>query len=359
MRRVFPIAAVLIVAAIVLAAVWQALGEAVSGGRSPWREGGGPYALPLQLALLVVAVGLGVVFRRSPTVRALGVGIACMAVVQLPLVLDLLVFRVNRPFADRLASAVGWCLPSLIVVVVAVPVAWRLWPARAERAAAGVALLAALLLQLAPWVAVEMNVHVRVAAGQAPPSISLVQALTDLLINAWWTGMPLAVACWLGARYRRVGWRALWRGPEGALVRATLLAVAIVLPLGFLAAWHRSQVQMQIVAQHAGSAFMAVRGDDWVRHLVMALSVTSPLTVAAILAAYRPSLLVGAFAGSGVVLGMSALGALTWLFGTQPAMLTLSDRLAITLPGLAVSMVQGAIAGALAGRWADEATVDD
>ena len=173
--------------------------------------------------------------------------------------------------------------------------------------------------------------------------------------------LPLAVACWLGANYwRSDSWQRFWRGPGGAILRGGLVAGAICMPLSIAAGWWRYE-RLQELREHIATPLHPGRpwpGYPWGNLLVSSPSgITSGAVIAAILATRRPKPVVGAFAGSGLVLGIGVLFlALSLWTSPPPEPFGLRTVLALQVPRLLVSAVLGAIAGSFAGRWEDEPT---
>ncbi len=182
-----------------------------------------------------------------------------------------------------------------------------------------------------------------------------------ILALLWFRALPLAVVCWIGANYwRSASSSRFWRGPGGAIIRAGLVAGLAGVPLTFLSSWYSGlraqELYRFITMKHSLPPYwMANR-------VVMAVgSVAGAMTIAALLARWRPAPLPGAFAASGIVFLVQALGtalnpALSPQLGPQlviPVWLTVE---AVRVGGV---MVTAAIAGSFAGRWEPEPLRDE
>ena len=254
-------------------------------------------------------------------------------------------------------SAFLW--PTMSPLFIAIPLAFAaiatgcvLRPRHPQRLAAWIGGLGALLCiglpHLIPW-----------PLGRTYAS----QALGFIALTSGYFSSPLAVGCWIAADY----WRcesstSFWRGPSGAIVRgglaAGLLAVAIAVPMG-----------------------------DWLHHSVLSprfaplgsiLSVLShfsslPLlaVVTAILARWRPSPVLGAFAGMGLALGVTGVIVLPTVApllspGLHAAGYLHSFDRYHTLAGwlralyrVLINAAMAALAGSFAGRWEPDPLPDE
>jgi hypothetical protein len=228
-------------------------------------------------------------------------------------------------------------LRALPVVVAALTSGCLLRRQRPERVAAVVGGIGGLCALVLPWVLMTSR------GESATASV--------LKVVVWWwaQGLPLAVACWLGANY----WRSdtgpdLWNGPSGAIVRGGVVAGLLVVPLRIPVAWYHHTLVRGYAAAHA----LHVPAFHWgIYALGFASAIPAAAAITALLASWRPRPWWGAFAGSGIAAGVAGIGmAFSLSLGTPPSGAR-EGLLLTTLLYASLYIVMGAIAGSFAGRW--------
>lgn len=235
-------------------------------------------------------------------------------------------------------------LISAPVVALGVVVGCLTRPQRPERRAAVIGALATLLI----WLPLAFS------AGALRPAWSL--SATWLCLSLTLGGAEAAVSAWVGANYwRRGNWAQFWNGPGGAILKGGMVAGLASVAVG-IAHWYGP----------LGEAF---------RSEALAIGVTIPpiplsriiteqlgrigwyAMITAMLVSWRPTKLIGAFAGSGISLGLFVISMVynAWVNRTMghpmPSLSVLS-----VLAILFTRAMPGAIAGFFAGRWRDEPT---
>ncbi|KPJ64379.1 hypothetical protein AMK68_01775 [candidate division KD3-62 bacterium DG_56] len=175
------------------------------------------------------------------------------------------------------------------------------------------------------------------------------------LVQLWWSwGLPLAVACWLGASYWRSDTRRdFWAGPSGAIIRGGVVAGLLVLPLRVPLRWYHHSLVSRWAAAHFPSAPSYHWSAEVVWIVVGGLSaIAAAAVITALLVSWRPTPWSGAFAGSGITAGLHGIyfAGLLSVGSLAPAELR-EALLRILLLDVAIYVVMGAIAGSFAGRW--------
>lgn len=196
----------------------------------------------------------------------------------------------------------------------------------------------------------------RIGPPLIPPDLRKVVSIAFGVAS--FCGLPLAISCWLGANYwRSASWRQFWRGPGGAILRGGLVAGAVCVPLSIVAGWWHYE-RLEELGRHLPAAsyhYAPWPGYPWGHLLVSSPSgITTGAVIVALLAQWRPHPALGAFAGSGILLGTGALFLALSLCTSPPHVpFGLRTALALQVPRLLVSVVLGAVAGSFAGRWED------
>ena len=183
--------------------------------------------------------------------------------------------------------------------------------------------------------------------------VRLIQlALGELFV----VGFPAAVAAWVGTDYWRAGsWRPFWRGRGGAIIKGGLAAGCLSVVLGVARYVLVVIPAVSAVVPPPGARVNALA--PWWHLAVRSVStIPGASALTAILSAWRPRPLIGAFAGSGMAAGFQGifelLGALT-----EPEPVRAHVFGLIGLTSLAAGMVIGGVAGSFAGAWEEEPTV--
>ena len=177
------------------------------------------------------------------------------------------------------------------------------------------------------------------------------QALSFAVLVSGYFSLPLAVGCWIGTDYwRRESLQSFWRGPSGAVLRGGLIAgiVGTVIFL-LLDLWVHFRLSVRFPSPMVALLFLLFRRLGSIPQLAL---------LAAVLARWRPSPMVGAFAGAGIAFGVA--GALVFPV-VAPLALPLSNLLSsLDLYGrLVIGLISAAIAGSFAGRWEPEPLSDE
>jgi len=245
-------------------------------------------------------------------------------------------------------------------------------PRRPERVAAavgGAGAFSILVWQFLPGVThVIKQAAAAIMAGSSLGAMSpryelpsAAQFLDATWVTLWVGCVPAAVACWVGANYwRSESWRLFWRGPGGAILKGGLIAGAAAIAIS-LTRWYGpwnavTREHIQAVAKATGQA-----AAPWWHPVFLSLSlVGGAFTITAFLVSLRPAPVLGAFAGSGLALGVLAISEL--LSRLEGLHMATASGLGVKL-GLAFytflllqTVARGAIAGVFAGRWQDEGT---
>jgi len=169
-------------------------------------------------------------------------------------------------------------------------------------------------------------------------------------------GIGAAVAAWVGANYwRRGNWTEFWRGPGGAIVKGGLVAGTVGAVLS-IARWFGP---MESYMRSEAVALGAIWRPHPIWHVVIPhlAGVCGCAVITALLVSWRPRLIIGAFAGSGISLGLYSISMLygAWasrMMGTPPRATPILAATSVLL----ITAVTGAIAGSFAGRWRAEPT---
>jgi hypothetical protein len=244
----------------------------------------------------------------------------------------------------------------------------RIHTRRPERLAAGVGFVAGGLMQnifSAARTAVDMPglgflqrifevVHYLFSPNFGSWSMMLADNLTSLTYFA----LPLAVICWLTANYWRMNsWDEFRRGPGGAILKGGIIAGLIILPISFILVWYQQTMLLpQYIKQLPKTELNFshhVHQFSWGWQLITGLrGIISGAMITAILTSLRPKPILGAFAGSGLVLGMAAFSFLLMRFSSTSFSLPPSF-VGVYVMQILSRVLLGAIAGSFAGRWSD------
>lgn len=288
------------------------------------------------------------VLRDGKLWKAVGLAIAIFA----PLVLhvDDLRLMTAGPLWSRFWPAIAGAAACAVAVVSGCV----LRPGRPQRFAALTGFIGAMLLQVIPRMVLVFPLLPEF--DRQPLSATSCQ-----LVFGWLATYPpsLALAAWIGADY----WRArslaeFWRGPTSAIARGGVIAgtmTALLWPTLFW--WALPYMAAKITGQPTITQWEGV-----------ALSFPSVLLEAivgralftAALARWRPSPLLGAFAGSGIAAGFLGLSMLMWGgMNWAPTTPHLGLKLMYVAAHLLDSVATAAIAGSFAGRWEPEPLPDE
>jgi hypothetical protein len=266
-----------------------------------------------------------------------------------------------------------WIWPWLSGLLCATPVAalsiassCLIRPQRPERLAAKLAAVAGFCVLVIPLLLEGLGDSMRgvvtdLLVGMYPQALErLTQGLRswfsegytyhrwDLILwLSWYWVVPLAVACWMGANYWRCGsWRTFWRGPGGAILKGALVGGAAGVALAVPVRYYAHSIQAQIAAER-GFHLPPV---DVGGMLIMSLSsLPNAATITALLVKWRPKASLGAFAGSGLSVGLAAVSSA--LSSVRHQDFALSQWIALQATHLVATAIVGAIAGIWAGKW--------
>jgi hypothetical protein len=266
-------------------------------------------------------------------------------------------------------------LLAALVIITALVSAVLIRPQRPERIAAAVGAVGGMLVWVLPevWPGLPLrNIGTSILAGSWAQVFSLAAEslrfwLTDLLSGRlelanrlffWFCPvvLPPTVSCWIGANYWRSGsWQRFWRGPGGAILKGGLVAGAVGIPLSVASSWWRHAEVQELMAHMPARSPHMVRplppGYPWAGWALSSLSgIAGAAVVTALLVSWRPKPLVGAFAGVGLMLGLSALS-LAMLSRTPGPLFGFRTTLDLSVVWLLKAAIVGGIAGSFAGRW--------
>lgn len=195
---------------------------------------------------------------------------------------------------------------------------------------------------------------------------SVMQGMQEVLTYSLGFILPLAASCWVAANFwRTVSWRQFWSGPGGAIIKGGLAVAIVTFPLRLGQNWYRNSYAIpRYAAEMARLGHEFRLPSDFHRLALIRLCLFSLHEIAigagltALLVRYRPSLKLGAFAGSGIMLGYIAISQAIYHL-TFPPSATTEPRFAspfdLMLLTTLVSAITGAVAGVFAGRWSEEA----
>jgi hypothetical protein len=178
-------------------------------------------------------------------------------------------------------------------------------------------------------------------------------AVYRLLSLSLMLGLGAAVAAWVGANYwRRGNWTQVWRGPGGAIVKGGIIAGTAGAVLSIARWFGPMQSYMRSEALALGAIWLPP--PFWnilMGHLAW---VCGSAVITALLVSWHPRPIVGAFAGSGISLGLYGAGMAynAWVMGPM----THTIPILAAVSALFITAVTGAIAGSFAGRWRAELT---
>jgi hypothetical protein len=246
---------------------------------------------------------------------------------------------------------------ALTTITVVLVTACRLRAQRPERLAARLAAVVS-FLALPMYLAMPL---VRGVPHGAGPYSSLYFAqvfVLQLFRFSWAFLLPLAVSCWVGARYWRAdNWAAFWRGPGGAILKGGLVAGGVGVALSFAGASYSWSHTAEFAAKAGLRVPFLLTYHWWLQLLTSLPAITQGAVITALLASWRPNLVLGAFAGSGLSAGVTVLSFIGLLASYVPIRSVSShDLLGLgsvwTMFPQAVLL--GAIAGVFAGRWEEE-----
>ena len=286
----------------------------------------------------------------------------------------LLGFAVSREGSVSLWSgyATSWLSRLLIsapVIALGIVVGCLTRPQRPERRAAVIGALGSLPIVLPvvfPLDALQRLLVIVLGGG----SWEQIRAHFYGYLSLWWLanaaylmlslsfmlGVGAAVAGWVGANYWRCGnWAQFWRGPGGAIVKGGLVAGTVGAVLS-VARWF-GPVGAAMRSEALALGMVWLPPPFWFIAILPLGGVCSGAVITALLVSWRPRPIIGAFAGSGIVLGLFSAGMIygAWARGTT-AHATPSLASVSVLSLLFITAVTGAIAGSFAGRWRDEPT---
>jgi len=233
------------------------------------------------------------------------------------------------------------------IVAVALFTSWRLRPRRPERLAAALGGIGGFCFLAVP-AAVPLS-----AFRELEGLISdLSRVLYGLAASGWSFTAPLAVSCWVAANYLRAdSWPRFWRGPGGAILKGAIVGGMVGVPAALAGGWYSNQLRSEVAVRYGFHPLPY----SWGIHLLMSLSgIAAAAVVAALLVSWRPGAALGAFAGSGLNLGVYVL--FLALYAIQPSRLDLgfSEIAYMMSPTFVHKAVLGAVAGVFAGRWEEE-----
>jgi hypothetical protein len=263
-----------------------------------------------------------------------------------------------------------------LVIITALVSAVLMRPQRPERFAAAVGAVGGMLVWVLPELAPHLplrDIATSILAGFWAEAFSLAAESLRFWLAALFSGqlgfgarsafgwffilvLPLTVSCWVGANYWRSGsWRRFWRGPGGAILKGGLVAGAVGGPLSVAGArWRHAKIE-ELTAHMPGRRLHTARpwlpGYPWTDWIVASLTgIAGAAVLTALLVSWRPKPLVGAFAGIGLTLGLSALWLALYSLRAH-APFGLQTMLALSAVGLLKAAIVGGIAGSFAGRW--------
>lgn len=262
-------------------------------------------------------------------------------------------------------------LISAPVIALGIVVGCLTRPHRPERRAAAIAALAALAIVLPLVLPAETFRHLLVVLlgrgsweqhqAQYGDILSvrwLAEATCRMLLASMAFVAGAAVSGWVGANYwRRGSWTEFWRGPGGAILKGGVVAGMASVALG-VARWSGPVGEALRSEALASGATLPPQLIPLLRIVVVHLSsISGAAVITALLVSWRPTMLIGAFAGSGISLGLfgASMAYNAWQRGAGahgvPGFVSLS-----VLSLLFSGAVTGAIAGSFAGRWRDGLT---
>ncbi len=258
-------------------------------------------------------------------------------------------------------NAMAWAgrlLISAPMVALGIVVACLTRPQRPERRAAIIGALATLAVMLPSFFpgAISMRLHLSTLA-MAGTSFSLVQLLPGLLLLSLGFGLSAALSTWVGANYwRRGNFTRFWKGAGGAILKGGIAAgmASVVLEI---VEWH-GPIDSALRSEALAIGLIHPEGMPVLQIVIHQLGrIGWYAVITSLFVSWRPGTLVGAFAGSGVSLGLYGIGTAfaAWLANKagHPTPMTslVSVTVFFTLFG---TIVPAAIAGSFAGRWRDE-----
>jgi len=283
----------------------------------------------------------------------------------------LLGFAVSREGSVSLWSgyATSWLsrlLTSAPVIALGIVVGCLTRPQRPERRAAAVGALAALPIVLPvvfPIDALQRALVILLGGGSWEQIRAyfygylslrwLANAAYLMLSLSFMLGVGAAVAGWVGANYwRRGNWAQFWRGPAGAIVKGGLVAGTVGAVLS-IARWF-GIVEPSIGSRSLALGVTSLPAPFWFIVVLHLSGVCSGAVITALLVSWRPRPIIGAFAGSGITLGLFSAGMIydAWVRGSTVH----ATPILLVGSALFITAVTGATAGSFAGRWRDEPT---
>jgi hypothetical protein len=174
------------------------------------------------------------------------------------------------------------------------------------------------------------------------------QALSFAVFVSGHFALPLAVGCWVGADYwRRESLQGFWRGSSGAVLRGGIVAGVSGAAISVL-------FDLWVEPRLRAGYTPVIPAFYFIPHFAR---IPELAVLTAALARWRPSPMVGAFAGAGIAFGFA--GAVFPV--VAPLALPLSNLLSsLDLYGrLVIGLISAAIAGSFAGRWEPEPLPDE